>query len=131
VTAKTYRSLARYVDAVAAEFGLRDWTICILDEPPGTEGASATCEPIFGRRLANLRFARHFFHASPEDQRETVIHELLHCHLAATDQAFADSVRLHGVEAQAVASNAYNTTREYAVDAIAAAIADRYPLWEG
>jgi hypothetical protein len=131
VTAKTYRSLARYVDAIAADFGLRDWEITILDETPDSATAIASCEAVFGRRVAHLRFSHAFFHSPPEDQRNTVIHELLHAHLAATDQAVEDHVGLLGSESRVIARNTYNTTREYAVDALAAAIADKYPLWEG
>jgi hypothetical protein len=131
VTAKTYRSLTRYVAAIAEDFGLGDWEICVLDESPDSATALASCEAVFGRRMANLRFSHAFFHSPPEDQRNTVVHELLHAHLAATDQAVEDHVGLLGSEARVIARNTYNTAREYAVDALAAAIADKYPLWEG
>jgi hypothetical protein len=129
VTSKQYRSLAKYAGSIAADLGLRDWDIAIRDDPPDDGGALASTECVYGRRQANIRFSPDFAHHAPEEQRTAVLHELLHVHLWAADQAVRDGLTVLGSEAREVVYAGYNTAREYAVDAVATAIADRYPLW--
>jgi hypothetical protein len=132
VTPRLRRSLARYIFTIAKEFGLRDWDMYLLGDPPDTETAAASVECIYGRRKANIRVGVEFHHASPEEQREVVLHELIHVHFAQT-RALIDEVLpdLLGKPAFVAFREAYRQADEHATDAIANAIADRYPLWEG
>jgi hypothetical protein len=129
VRQSTFRSLARYVGLMAAELGLRDWEIVVMDDEPADQSAIASVECIYGRRLAHVRFRSDFAHLPAPEQRAAVLHELLHVHLSATDQAVRDHISEMGVEARGIAESTYSTAREHAVDAIAAAISHRFPTW--
>jgi len=72
-----------------------------------------------------------FFAATPEGQRNTVVHECLHCHADRVRGAFDDVVRDSHLLTQAVFDAAFNGMRragEEAVDGIAAAISKFFPL---
>lgn len=130
MTPKQLRSLAKYTSVIAAELGLRDWTLAFPDEPC-EEGALAEVDCTYGRKRATVRFAPDFMHHPPEEQRIVVLHELIHIHFAQERQAVRDALDSLGRDAREVAHESYRMSHEYGVDGLASAIADRYPLWEG
>jgi hypothetical protein len=134
VTAAEQETLGKYVRLIADRIGLRDWSLEVRPEPPNEVSALATCEPVFGRKLAVLRVCDRFRSLTAAEQREIVVHELLHCHLAAA----ADAVRLdlpHVVPDHTfqVFWSSYERAVEYAVDGLTAAVAPHLPLisWSG
>lgn len=131
MTPKQRRSLARYTTDIAKGFGLGGWTLIFPPEPPSIDETGAMVDTTYGRRVAHIRFADEFPSFPPEEQRHMVIHELLHIHFAHELQTVQDLLGSMGREAQAVAGDAYRLGHEYGIDAIADAIADFYPLWEG
>ena len=131
MTPKQYRSLARYIATLAAEMGLRDWTLNFHTEPPDDENAMAAVSTVYGRKLANVYVCEDFAKYDPEGQRVAIVHELIHVHFAQEWQAVEDGFRGLGIEARRLADAAYRNGHEYGVDGLAAAIAPHYALWEG
>jgi len=123
------RELERYVRWVADEMELRDWTIEVSSEPPGRDDAIATMQPVDGRKLAVMRLCPGFRDREAEDQRHTIVHEILHCHFAAADHAVENDLEgLLGKPADGIFYEAFRRSLEYGIDATAAAVAKHLPL---
>ena len=130
---KQRRSFLKYLNEVSRDFGLKDWEMFAhLEEAPPTEDAIAATTCIEKRKIAHILFSEAYFKATPEEQRHVLLHELLHIHLWEAhqfpDEALSDHLGSQGLD---IFGTAFNGLMEHAVDAIAGAIADRYPLWEG
>ncbi len=81
---REHAALSDYVRSCADALGLRDWLI-VVDRTPCDDGSNAQSYLVYGRKLARLSFCRDFRDHKPEHQRQTVVHELIHCHFAAVD----------------------------------------------
>lgn len=125
------KALGSYMREVADRMELRDWHLDLSHDPPAQDDAYASCEPIYGQHRTVLRFAHGFRDRDPEDQRHTVVHELVHLHLAAlTSQVEHDASELLGSTADSVFWNGARRNLEYAVDGLAHAIARHIPIIE-
>lgn len=130
MTTRQYRSLARYIFSIAKDFGLRDWELTLASDPPDSPSAIASFEAVYGRKRGIVRVSEGFEHESPEDQRNAILHELVHAHTAPAREYINRTLpSILGAAAWATFDAAYEQANEFSVDAIAAAIADRYPLW--
>lgn len=69
--------LGEYVRDTADKIGLRDWHFNIAHEPC-EEDYGAQVHTTYGQKVARISFAHEFRQLTPEDQRETVLHELMH-----------------------------------------------------
>lgn len=128
MTEKQRRSLEVYVRWAANELELRDWTIVVSTEATGDD-SHAIVTNTYGRKLATIRFEDGFRDLDPEQQRHTVAHELIHCHLeSATNMALNDLDELVGAPAGRLFWAGYRRQIEYGVDALASAIAKHLPL---
>lgn len=129
MTPRDRLALGRYVRRVADLMGLRDWTLNIEQEPCDDENC-AMCAPTYGQKRASLSFAPHFRHDdSAESQRQTIVHELLHCVFAAEQDHIRLSLLKHlGQSTYDVFNDAYRQMHEYAIDGLADAIAPHMPL---
>jgi hypothetical protein len=113
------KALFAYIRSTADEMGLRDWEIRLSDEP-AREGKGASVGCVFGRKFA-----------SPEDQRDTIVHELIHLHLEpASDMVYRDLEKILGRPADAAFTNGFDRQLEYAIDGLAGALAQHTPLIE-
>ncbi len=108
---------APYVRQLADLMRLKDWRIEVYEESSYGD-STASCEPIQGRKFAVIRVSESFLTDPSIDQRHTITHELLHCHLGPF-------VRL--LEANEAMSPAVKLSMEYAVDGLADAIAPLLP----
>lgn len=126
---KDRRALGRYLRWVANAMGLRDWTITVLHDPCD-EDSLGVCNPTYGRKMADISFPADFRHSvTPEGQRQTVVHELLHCVFAAEQ----DHIRIHlprhlAQSTYDVFNDTYRQMHEYAIDGLADALAPHMPL---
>lgn len=78
-----------------------------IHEEPTEEEVDATIEPVDNRHVANLNVGWDFWRKDPEDQRATIVHELLHLlHRDASD------VIRNGAWRQEVPYSLYNTVWE-------------------
>ena len=130
MTRREQKALGAYVRWVADRIGLRDWHFNVIYGHDEGEDTIAICTPTYGRRRAQLSFAEDFSTAyTAEEQRNTVIHELLHCHLAPVqDQVRLDLLGPLSQSGYDLFYSAFRQNLEYAVDSIAAALAKDLPL---
>ena len=113
---------------IADAMGLRDWEF-ILSETPSDEDTWAQVCPTEGQKHAAIQVCKEFRGIAPEKQRMVVVHELLHCHHAHTQ----DIVRIHvgrflGQHAYDAFMDSWRLAHEYAIDGVACAWAERLPL---
>jgi hypothetical protein len=136
VNDKKYRSLAKYVGSIAKDLGLSHYDLQLHPEEPGgaSDGniALASYEGTYGRYTGTLRVHANFDAIPPESQRNAIIHELLHAHTEATRELLRTTLApALGASAYEIFWAAYTQADERFTDALATAIADNYPLWEG
>lgn len=120
--------LAQYVRERADELGLRDWVIELSRDEPGQDDALAVVEAITGRKKAVVKVCPDFRALSPAEQRNTIIHELLHCHLWPIEEV-GDSLDValsHGQWMQHKGN--VHLAVEYACDGLATAIDELFDL---
>lgn len=116
-----------YVRRAADEMELRDWTLDI-GHAPSDEDTDAQIRCTYGRKHATIFFAAGFRGYDADRQRQTVAHELVHCHLhAACDQVNNDLATLLGKPAETAFKTSFERSLEYGVDALADAIAKHLP----
>lgn len=129
MTDADFEVLKAYIRQIADIAGLRDWTFIVKREATTAEDAVASVERVYGRKLAVIYFCDDFRHQISDDQqRYTVIHELLHCHLAHLDQLVDDCIRPDASQsAWNVFFPAYRLANEYAIDGIADCMAPHLP----
>ena len=113
---------------MADEMELRDWTI-VLSDKPAPEDALGYVKVTYGRKLATIDLTPDFRDCDLEEQRHTVVHELVHCHLEpATNMVLNDLEEPLGKQADQIFWEGFKRQNEYAVDALASAIAKHMPL---
>ena|GEM_PF-6664468 len=124
--------LKRYIRWLCDQLGLRDWEIILLHETTAEVGegdAIAYIHPTDGQRRATLRLCSDFREMSPEKQRHSLIHELIHPHHRdATDIIRLTLPRSFGGVAYEVLWENFRQQVELMVDNIATAIAEQYPV---
>jgi hypothetical protein len=135
MTEQEWTILGEYIRWVANEMGLRDWWIHLAKEPPEGEDADASIFPTQGRKHAVIHVCRGFRELLPDVQRQVIVHELIHCHLAAAEDVIRLDLCATAILGQAVYDMTWSTFKrsvEYAVDGMADAWAEKLPLieWE-
>lgn len=119
-----------YVRTIANVVELRDWTITVSREP-APKGCSGHVEITYGRKLATISLDSSFRGRSREDQRQTVVHELVHLHLeSAANMVQNDLEQWLGKQADQIFYDGFKRQMEYGVDALADALAKHLPLVE-
>ncbi len=133
LTKRDRKYLGSYMRECADAMELRDWHLDLSHEGPEPHhgNAYASAEPIFGQRRAVFRFCSTFRELRPDEQRNIVVHELVHCHLASIQSMVEkDLEEPLGKAVDAMFFSAFQRSVEYATDALAAAIAKHLPLPE-
>lgn len=134
------RPLADYIREMANQMGLMDWTFILRwhppredeDDPESSEEDTvlATCRPTYGRKVATLRFSQDVRDAMPEQVRNTVAHELIHCHLGhaqmVVEGEMFDAIGKPHPWNELWAS--FRRALEYAVDGMASSWDEHLPL---
>lgn len=120
-------STVEYTRQIAVSMGLGGWTI-EQSADPASDGCFAEIEPTYGQRHAKLALCPNWDDLPPEEQRDTIVHELLHVHLASLTQLAFDIVQELDPAAAKVAQAALNLAEEYVVDAMAGAWSPYMPL---
>ena len=125
------KAVAEYIAKIQGILRLRDWEIIIDFEPISLgENAYATITPEIDQRRATLQFSELFFKQPHHALRQTLIHEILHCHFFWMESMVERM--LHGVseEVGRAASPAVTSQVEFIVDSIADAFAPLCPDFE-
>jgi hypothetical protein len=110
-----------YLRRLADALKLSDWRVEIDDRPPDSGRATAEVECVYGRRYAVVRLSERFLEQSPGEQRNSLVHELIHCHLNPAAAMALDEMGDGG-------AGHFRRMLEYAVDGLADAIAPHMPL---
>jgi hypothetical protein len=116
-----------YIREMADRLLLRDWVFELRRESVN-EGARAQVAIARERNEAAITLCDRWFVRTPEERRQTVVHEMLHLHSARLCRVMTrlrDEVEGDGVR---YAANAHNEEEEIMVDALARAIAPFLPL---
>lgn len=120
--------LTDYVRALADRLGLKDWDF-LIDWDPTDGNSDAEIRPVYGQKLAVIQLGPNFRTESPEHNRATVAHELIHCHLhPATDVIRVTHERLLDDDAAIATWAGFFMSIEYATDALANVVAPFLPL---
>ncbi len=120
-------STVEYTRQIAVAMGLGGWII-EETEAPATEGCLAEIEPTYGQRHAKLSLCKEWDTLDPVEQRDTIVHELLHVHLSHLTQLAHDIVETVDEGATKAARASLSLAEEYAVDAMATAWSPYMPL---
>lgn len=120
--------LRPWVLSLQPMMGLGHWRIRVVDEPPRTPNAFAEFAQWVNAREADIHIGDQFFTTSPEEQRETIVHEYLHGHMKAFKHLFADMENyLSKVMYQHMDSQFFHA-EEMTVDALSRVVAVHVPL---
>lgn len=117
-----YAALEAYVTACLPALNLSNWKIGILTDV-APEDRYADIEPNDQAQTANLRVGNLFWAQKPEEQRLTIVHELVHLHLCRIDQAVDRLEPVLGSAAWAPWAGVYEDAYERATDAVAEILA--------
>jgi hypothetical protein len=129
VNARDFTRYGRYIRRVADQMMLQAWTFTLMHDPPERDDALAVVEPWDGRKAARIWLCVDFDTFTPEVQRHTIVHEMLHMHMTGA----SDVMRLDTCDhlSQAVYDtlmSAFKRQVEYAVDGIADSVSEFFPL---
>ncbi len=128
LTKRERRHLSGYLRDLADELNLRDWVIVLLHDPvPMSDPALASARITYGRHSVSIDFDVGVVRGDPQLLREICIHELLHVHIPARVPLYGVD-ELIGRPAALVYAETLNERYERATDAIANAIAPKFPL---
>ena len=122
-----YAALEAYVAACLPALNLNNWKVTILTDV-APEDRYADIEPNDQAQTASLRVGNLFWTQKPDDQRLTIVHELLHLHLCRLDQTVDRLEPVLGSAAWAPWAAVYEDVYERATDAIAEVLAPQVDL---
>lgn len=107
---------------------LKDWRITVERDPPSVEIAVSTCGTVFGQKTAYIRVDYSFRTIEKWVQRETMVHELLHCFDSAETELTCGMRNVMKKQAYEQFKFAVCQENEFRVDAISRIIAPKMPL---
>ena len=122
-----YAALETYVAACLPVLSLGNWKVTILTDV-APEDRYADIEPNDQAQTANLRVGNLFWAQKPDEQRLTIVHELIHLHLCRLDQTVDRLEPVLGSAAWAPWAAVYEDVYERATDAIAEILAPQVDL---
>lgn len=117
-----------YLRFLADNVGLRDWTLAFPSEQPDDDRWAASCETIYGRKIANICFTDGWEHTEEGDFRATCVHELMHCHINIVWEPLNAISEIVGIQVYGPAHDGMRLHMEHAIDAIASEWSRHLPL---
>jgi hypothetical protein len=128
---KDWRIAGKYLREIADKMGLRDWELVLSAHPCDEEYAAQVC-PVEGQRFATFRLRRDWIKRPEYRKRQTMVHELMHCHFHPVDSVVKLDILPHlASAAKDIALAGYVRNVEYAIDNVATVIADSMPTYPG
>lgn len=128
-------ALADYVRDIADRMHLRDWAVLVSDDPDDApedgidDERCATFRGTLGRRAAFIWINREWWEqATPEERRQTIVHELIHAHEHASREVVIHALTVYPRRTAEVLQGIYDVQAEYAIDTLADVIAPYLPL---
>lgn len=121
--------LEEYMRHAADTLGLRDWRVDVSRNPSSDENRACS-DFVFGKRHVTVAFNREFRTYDADQQRETIAHELLHCHFDSLTDVIRDELthlgRLNEGELASV-RRAHLRAEELSVDALSRVVSVLLP----
>lgn len=125
------KAVEDYITELQKLLRLSDWTITMSWDLNADEYAYATNDPLPDSKHATISISARFFTLSPKLQTQTLVHELIHCHLQSlTDLAENTVESLTTEPAAGIFAIANSQCVEIATDALADAIAPLVPQFK-
>lgn len=123
------RLMTDYAQDLASMMGLTDWTITVKTDSPSDDDNMAEIDCIYGQRVGRINLNDEWDGYTPEVQRDTLVHELVHAILAPYSQMADDMLDSLGSTQQAnTAKAALSNVEEWVTDAIALAWGQHLPM---
>lgn len=113
--------LQQYIWDIRDRLDMSYWDI-YLTQAPAADDCNASIHPIYGRHSAGLSVNKNWFDFSPEVQRNTIVHEILHVVHNRQTEMIRTTRQQGGVWA------AFERETELMVDHLANAIDQFFPL---
>ena len=111
-----------YLRYLADHLELRDWRIHLADDPCD-EPYVAEIKSVYGRKWATIYLSERWHELSPVQQRQTLVHELIHCHFRLVESLAEQAEMVMPRATYRLWYTNHEHGVEYAVDALAEAIA--------
>lgn len=126
---KRRRQVGKYLRRLADKLELRDWTVHLMHAEPHNPNHGAAMEATYGQRHVRVWIRSDLFDYSPEEQRQTLVHELVHVHTSAMVAMVRETLPGQMAPgAHEVFEREFTRQMEHAVDAMAEAVAHHLPL---
>lgn len=125
-------AIQKYIWSVRDLLNLRHWDTFLSDEPVPRE-VQAQVRPVEGRYVASIHLAHDWLKREPWDQRNDIVHELVHLtHREQTDVIRVGLLRsgLLPRKTEDLLWTNFRDATERMVDHLATAIAETFPLPE-
>ena len=112
--------VTRFVTVAQQRLRLTDWTVRVDFDTPAGADELATINPMPAQKHATLRLGPLFLALNAHDQRQTLVHELIHCHLFRLSQSVTRMVeQLDENGPRPLATVMLSDEIEWATDALA------------
>lgn len=116
-----------YIAVLQPLLRLQHWNIAVVDERPADNALADNCT--FMRQYkAQVRFSDRHLTQSPEEQRNTAVHELLHIVVEGWYRSNLAALDALGATAQEWARERHEHETEMCIDTLAHIIAPHMPL---
>lgn len=121
-----------YVQILRRKMGLSEWKI-VLHEKPCSSDSLGECDVIYGQYRATISLNKDYRKEKPESLRNTIVHELLHCHMSPITEAAMTTFEPfeeepHGRKIIQAAINSMEYQTERVIDLLAELVSPMMPL---
>ena len=127
LTPTDWDNIGAYVAELRDKLGLHVWSIYI-EHKPCSKRYQASIRPVYGRTHACVRLCRTWPELSREEQRHTLIHELLHLQFVPLQSAIRHIEPIVGDDVFYILNETHTEGLEYAIDAIAFTLTGLFDL---
>ena len=121
--------VVRYVNKLKNMMGLSHWTILMQTKPSSPDALGET-EVVHGQHLAKMYLHKDFRKDTATDFRATVVHELLHCHMAHLSEVVSEILQVEDDDpkGKAILKTTVNVL-DYEIERIIDAISESLGKW--
>lgn len=126
-TARRRKAVCDHIALLAPKLRLADWTITCDFTKESDEGSVAQIDRTPHSKHATICFGPDFLELAAAEQHQTLVHELVHCHLFGMHCLAEESLNLLPTAAKKLSLALLTAQVEEATDALADALAPLLP----
>lgn len=119
-------ALGQYIHDTALYLRIGFWDITLDTTKPCKSSYGATIRPIYGRKCVNIRVNTEWAIFSRAQQKNTIIHELLHIHFFALQNVVTGTAHSMSPRTFYTLKEHHDREVEYTVDTLAAVLAEAW-----